>query len=94
MTGGGNPGPSEPPSLPGSDNEENTHIMDISKPVGDACREDGTLKDASEMEWPNSPTEYNHAVIEEMFQENGSQSEQHSSLGSDPDETPKVKVRY
>ena len=23
--------------------------MDMSKPVGDACREDGTLKEASEM---------------------------------------------
>ena len=46
------------------------------------------------MEWSDSPTEYNRAVIEEMFKENGSQLEQHSSLGSDPDETPKVKVRY
>ena len=68
--------------------------MNISKPVGDACWEDHTLKDTSKMEWPDSPTEYNCAVIEEMFKENGSQSEQHSSLGSDPDETPKVKVRY
>jgi hypothetical protein len=24
---------------------------------GDACQPDGTLKDASEMEWPNSPSD-------------------------------------
>ena len=30
---------------------------DRNMPDGDACRADGTLKDASEMEWPNSPSE-------------------------------------
>ena len=44
--------------------------MDMSKPVWDACREDGTLKDTSELEWPDSPTEYNRAVIEDMFNSN------------------------
>lgn len=34
-----------------------TYLRDTTKPVGDACREDGTLKDADEMVWPNSPTE-------------------------------------
>jgi hypothetical protein len=34
-----------------------TYKRDMTKPVGDACREDGTLKDADELEWPNSPTE-------------------------------------
>lgn len=29
----------------------------MAKPDGEACREDGTLKDASELEWPNSPSE-------------------------------------
>jgi hypothetical protein len=29
----------------------------IQIPVGDACREDGTLKDASEMEWLHSPSD-------------------------------------
>jgi len=28
-------------------------------PVGDACREDGTLKEASEMVWLNSPSDEN-----------------------------------
>jgi hypothetical protein len=68
--------------------------MDTSKPVGDACREDGTLKDASEMEWPNSPTEYNHAVIKDMFHDNASELERPPSSGSEPDEAPKQKVRY
>jgi hypothetical protein len=36
-----------------------TYLKDASKPDGDACREDGTLKDASEMEWPNSPSQTN-----------------------------------
>lgn len=30
---------------------------DQTKPDGDACRADGTLKDASEMQWPNSPSD-------------------------------------
>ena len=34
-----------------------TYFKDTSKPDGDACREDGTLKDASELEWPNSPSD-------------------------------------
>ena len=34
-----------------------TYLRDATKPIGDACRDDGTLKDADEMVWPNSPTE-------------------------------------
>jgi hypothetical protein len=73
--------------------------MDTSKPVGDACREDGTLKDASEMEWPESPTQlaYNQALIEDQFHEDvtatGSELEWPASTGSEADEAPKVKVR-
>lgn len=29
---------------------------DVTKPDGEACREDGTLKDAEEIEWMNSPS--------------------------------------
>ena len=36
-----------------------TYFKDASKPDGDTCHEDGTLKDASEMEWPDSPSEPN-----------------------------------
>ena len=34
-----------------------TYLRDTTKPVGDACRDDGTLKDADEMVWLNLPTE-------------------------------------
>jgi hypothetical protein len=37
-----------------------THVAlakDHTKPDGNACQPDGTLKDASEMEWPNSPSD-------------------------------------
>ena len=51
--------------------------MDTSKPVGDACREDGTLKDAGEMEWPDSPTGYNQSLLSQRspFDDNGSELE-------------------
>jgi hypothetical protein len=47
-----------------SDHDENpdtnekgkTYLRDMAKPVGDACRADGTLKDANEMVWVTSPT--------------------------------------
>ena len=35
----------------------NTYFKDMSKPDGDTCCEDRTLKDASEMDWPDSPSE-------------------------------------
>lgn len=43
--------------------------MDMSKPVGDACCEDGTLKDASEMEWPDSPTGNNHSLLTGQYED-------------------------
>jgi hypothetical protein len=42
----------------------NTHLRDASKPEGEACNADGTLKDASELEWPDSPSEPNAATFE------------------------------
>lgn len=68
--------------------------MDTSKPEGDACRKDGTLKDASEMDWPDSPTEHNRALIEDQFHNNGSASELEKSTSTEPDEAPKAMVRY
>jgi hypothetical protein len=38
-------------------NEGKTYSKDTTKPDGDACREDGTLKEADEMVWPNSPSD-------------------------------------
>ena len=32
-------------------------LKDASKPDGEACNDDGTLKEASEMDWPDSPTD-------------------------------------
>jgi hypothetical protein len=39
-------------------------LKDSSKPDGEACNEDGTLKDAEEMEWPNSPTDLATTTIQ------------------------------
>jgi hypothetical protein len=33
------------------------HLKDASKPNGEACGDNGTLKDASEMEWVHSPSQ-------------------------------------
>jgi len=38
---------------------------DKTKPDGDACRPDGTLRDASEMEWPQSPSDSVHSNLRE-----------------------------
>ena len=77
--------------------DENPYLMDTSKPIGDACREDGTLKDANEMDWPDSPTQFDHhqALIEEQFREleDVTELELPASTGSEADEAPKVKVR-
>jgi len=43
----------------GLNEKGNTYQKDPTKSVGEACNEDGTLKDASELEWPYSPTERN-----------------------------------
>ena len=93
---GNSPGPNQH-----EDNEDSIY-MDTSKPLGDACREDGTLKDASEIQWrnsPTSPTEHNRAVIEELFPDDTSELElerRPPSSGPEPDEAPKknLKVRY
>ena len=37
--------------------KEKPYLRDAAKPVGDACRDDGTLKDANEIDWLNSPSE-------------------------------------
>jgi hypothetical protein len=48
------------------------------------------------MDWPDSPTEYNRAIIEEQFRDNSSEMDQPPSLGSerDCDEPLKANVRY
>ena len=32
-------------------------LKDVAKPNGEACNTDGTLKDAQDIEWQNSPSE-------------------------------------
>ena len=69
--------------------------MDKSKPEGDACHEDGTLKDASELDWPDSPTEYNHAIIKDQFRNNGSEctpTDEPDSNNSDSESMPKPQT--
>lgn len=41
-------------------NTECRVYRDMNMPDGDACRPDGTLKDASEMNFPNSPSDATH----------------------------------
>ena len=61
-------------------------LKDMDKPDGDACRLDGTLKDASEMEWPHSLSDQNQNRLKRTISR---------SDGSDFDGTalPRVKVR-
>jgi hypothetical protein len=40
-----------------SHTKEKKHLKDSTKPDGEACNTDGTLKDASELQWPDSPTQ-------------------------------------
>jgi hypothetical protein len=61
-----------------SSKQESTYNTDTTKPDGDACREDGTLKDVCEMEWVHSPSdEYNHSLA---TQHEGCSSEKRSEL--------------
>ena len=71
-------------------------LKDGDMPDGDACRPDGTLKDASEIEWPNSLSDLPEKSNNEYFFINlkrglpdGSDEEESSSTN---DEHPKTKV--
>jgi hypothetical protein len=43
---------------------EKTYFKDTGKPDGEACREDGTLKDVDELVWPDSPSD---EVLKNVF---------------------------
>lgn len=43
--------------LSGANEQRQTYLQDIAMPHGDACRDNGTLKDAHEMTWLNSPSD-------------------------------------
>ena len=91
-------------TLNSSSSKHETYHIDISKPDGDACREDGTLKDASEMEWLNSPTdncfqtppglqEYSDHSHLEWPSESGTKKKR-KHLESEPEESPNAKVSF
>jgi hypothetical protein len=43
-----------------------TFFKDTTKPDGDACRPDGTLKNASEISWLNSPSDDNNIHMSDL----------------------------
>jgi hypothetical protein len=57
-----------------------THSKDTSRPVGDACRDDGTLKDASEMEWLNLPSDEQTFVVPEKGKRKSSDYDEDEDL--------------
>ena len=89
------------PGVGNSDNSEQ-FFKDGMMPDGDACRPDGTLKDASEMEWPNSPSEETRNLPEltpSQLSEDGYNSKRslpcdEEESNSESDGPPKTKVNY
>jgi hypothetical protein len=75
-------------------------FKDVMMPDGDACRPDGTLKDASEMEWPNSPSEETRNLPElTQLSEDGYNLKRslpcdEEESNSESDGPPKTKVNY
>ena len=85
-------------------------FKDKNMPDGDACRPDGTLKDASELSFPNSPSDatMNLPEIRDEPDEDAGyffrnlkrthrddiSDEESSSSESTSDEHPKAKVSY
>ncbi len=63
-----------------SGRQDSPAAIHMQMPVGDACREDGTLKDASEMVWLNSPSDENSHL-----EANEKRSKSHSSELEWPD---------
>ena len=68
-------------------------------PDGDACRPDGTLKDASEMQWPDSLSERNLPEGPGMSEDgyNLKRSlprDEEEESDSEIDRQPKTKVSY
>jgi len=45
-----------------SKEREKTYLVNSAKPEGEACNADGTLKDASEMDWIHSPSQLDAAA--------------------------------
>ncbi|KIL69003.1 hypothetical protein M378DRAFT_176564 [Amanita muscaria Koide BX008] len=67
-------------------------VKDTTKLVGNAVREDGTLKDASEMEWLHSPSEYDHPAIEICNEKRKRQNSEPTESDSRANALPKAKA--
>ena len=71
---------------------------DFSKPDGEACRDDGTLKNASEIEWQHSLTASNPRLFDLYLGEENTVLKKRKSPGDEDKsdyenvELPKVKV--
>lgn len=63
---------------------------DQTKPDSDACRADGTLKDTSEMQWPNSPSD----STREQTPANLKRRLPIDDAESDDEKRPKAKVTH
>jgi hypothetical protein len=73
-------------------------FKDATMPDGDACRPDGTLKEASEMVWPDSPSEQNLPegpdLSEDGYNLKRSLPHDEEESDSESDGQPKTKVSY
>ena len=88
-----------------SSKQDGNYLKDTSKPNGDACQEDSTLKDADEMQWLDSPTGQNLSLAPSLELEFPRSPSEHDTPSvnqkrnldiseSDADEAPKAKVSY
>jgi len=75
--------------FPDTNENGKTYSRDMTKPVGDACRDDGTLKDAHEIVWQHSPTK---ATSSEPPKKSRESSELSDMYISDRHDLPSVKV--
>jgi hypothetical protein len=64
---------------------------DTSKPDGEACNDDGTLKDASQMDWINSPSDATTAPVLKHLLDSDDESDDDEEM-SLPRKTKKPRV--
>ena len=70
--------------------KEATSTRDLSKPFGEACNADNTLKDASEREWVHLPSQ---SVAAGSTKKRAYDGGNESSSEDDADELPKAKQK-
>ena len=80
-----------------NDSDSEQIYKDYSKPDGDASQDDGTLKDVSKMEWPNSPSDsnlHNFNLGEKNIILKRKSPDNEDDSGYENVELPKAKVSY